>query len=144
MAALGARGGIRPLSADTTTITAQLSRLDDLLRRDVVRANTFFRTHVAPITCTLVREGGGVFYRASVVANGSEIIKSQGLAQAFDFGGCEGPQSPAGEQVAGVPFPSDGVMRRLFAWRARPSGTISVIGRAAPGDGPGICWAGGY
>ena len=87
---LEARGRTGPLRADAVTITAQVARLDALLRRDVPQANAFFRAHVAPITCTPVKQNGRKFYRATVAANGSEIIKSLGLAQAFDFGGCGG------------------------------------------------------
>jgi hypothetical protein len=90
LVALDARRGAGPVRADADTVTAHLARLDDLLRRDVPRANAFFRAHVAPITCTAVKENGRKFYRATVAANGSEIIKSLGLAQAFDFGGCGG------------------------------------------------------
>jgi DNA invertase Pin-like site-specific DNA recombinase len=87
---LEARGRTGPLRADAGTITAQLARLDDLLRTDVPRANGFFRTHVTPIICTPVKQNGRKFYRATVAASGPEIIKSLGLAQAFDFGGCGG------------------------------------------------------
>ena len=88
--ALEARGGTGPIRADADTITGHLARLDDLLHRDVARANAFFRAHIAPITCTPVTEEGRKFYRATVAANGAEIVKSLGLAQAFDFGGCGG------------------------------------------------------
>lgn len=87
---LEARCRTGPFRADASTITSHVARLNDLLRRDVPRANAFFRTHVAPITCTPVREEGRRFYRATVAANGPEIIKSLGLTQAFDFGGCGG------------------------------------------------------
>jgi hypothetical protein len=87
---LEARCRTGPFRADASTITSHVARLNDLLRRDVPRANAFFRTHVAPITCTPVREEGRSFYRATVAANGPEIIKSLGLTQAFDFGGCGG------------------------------------------------------
>jgi len=91
LVALDARRGAGPLRADADTVTAYLGRLDDLLHRDIPRANAFFRAHVAPITCTSVKENGRNFYRATLAANGSEIIKSLGLApQAFDFGGCGG------------------------------------------------------
>jgi hypothetical protein len=64
--------------------------LDDLLNGDVQRSNAFFRSHVAPITCTPVKKQGRRFYRATVAVNGAEMIKSLGLAQAFDLGGCGG------------------------------------------------------
>jgi hypothetical protein len=85
LVALEARRGTGPLRADADIITGQLARLNDLLGRDIARANAFFRAHVAPITCTPVREAGRKFYRATAAANGSEMIKSLGLAQAFDF-----------------------------------------------------------
>ena len=90
LAALDARRGTGPLPVDAATITAQLAKLNELLGRDVARANTFFRAHVAPIICAPIREGGRKFYRATVAAKGAEIIKSLGLAQPFDFGGCGG------------------------------------------------------
>lgn len=40
-----------------------------------------------PITCTPVDVGERRVYRASGAANGGEIIKSLGQAQAFDLGG---------------------------------------------------------
>ena len=95
LAALEARRGTGPLRIDAATITAQLARLNDLLGRDVARANSFFRGHLTPIVCAPIREAGRRFYRATVAAKGAEIIKSLGLVpQAFDFGGCGGPQSP--------------------------------------------------
>ena len=90
LGALETHRGTGPLRADTDTITGQLARLNDLLARDVARANAFFRAHVAPIICAPIREGGRKFYRATAAAKGPEIIKSLGLAQAFDFGGCGG------------------------------------------------------
>jgi hypothetical protein len=97
LGALETRRGTGSLRADTDTITEQLARLNDLLGRDVARANAFFRAHVAPIICAPIREGGRKFYRATAAAKGPEIIKSLGLAQAFDFGGCGGPQPLAGK-----------------------------------------------
>ena len=73
--ALDARRGAGPVRADADTVAAYLARLDGLLRRDVPRANAFFRTHVGPITCTSVKENEPNFYRATVAANGSEIVK---------------------------------------------------------------------
>ena len=91
LAAFEARCGAGPLRVDAATITAQLARLDELLGRDVARANAFFRAHLAPIVCAPIREAGRKFYRATVAPKGTEIIKSLGLApQAFDFGGCGG------------------------------------------------------
>jgi DNA invertase Pin-like site-specific DNA recombinase len=85
------RRGTGPLRVDAAAITAQLARLNELLGRDVARANAYFRAHVAPIICAPVREAGRKFYRATVAAKGAEIVKSLGLApQAFDFGGCGG------------------------------------------------------
>jgi hypothetical protein len=79
-----------PIHADADTIARHLAKLDDLLHRDVARANAFFRTHVAPILCRPVREAGRKFYRATVAANAGGIVESLGSAQAFDFGGCRG------------------------------------------------------
>ena len=61
-----------------------------MLNGDREAANAFFRQHVK-IRCTPAERGGRRFYRAVSEANSSEIIKSLGLAQAFDFGGCGGP-----------------------------------------------------
>ena len=91
LVASDARRGTVPLPVDAATITAQLVKLNELLGRDVARANAFFRAHLAPILCVPVQEAGRRFYRASVAAKGTEIIKSLGLVpQAFDFGGCGG------------------------------------------------------
>ena len=91
LAALEARRGTGPLRVNAAAITTQLARLNELLGRDVARANAFFRAHVGPIICAPVREGGRKFYRATVAAKGAEIVKSLGLVpQAFDFGGCGG------------------------------------------------------
>ena len=49
LAAMDARRGIGPLPVDAATITAQLAKLNELLGRDIARANTFFRARVAPI-----------------------------------------------------------------------------------------------
>ena len=83
LAALETRGGSGPVQADAGTITTKLARLDDLLRRDVPRANAFFRAHVAPISCAPVKEEGRRFYRATVAANGPEIIKKPGVGPGF-------------------------------------------------------------
>ena len=80
LAAFEARRGTGPLRVDTATISAQLAKLNELLGRDVARANAFFRTHLAPIVCAPAREAGRKFYRATVAAKGAEIIKSLGLA----------------------------------------------------------------
>ncbi len=90
MAALNARSAAGALRVDGDSLTRHLTKLNDLLNGDVQRSNTFFRSHVAPITCTPVKEQGRQFYRATVAVNGSEMIKSLGLAQAFDFDGCGG------------------------------------------------------
>jgi len=102
LAALDTRRAAGQLRADADTITTSLARLDTLLNQDVTRANAFFRQHLAPIRCTPVEVDGKRFYRAVGEANGAAMINSLGLAQAFDFGGCGGPQPPAGEQVAGL------------------------------------------
>jgi hypothetical protein len=63
--------------------------LDQVLGQDSEAANAFFRENVK-VKCRPMERGGRRFYRASGEANGAEIIKSLGLAQAFDFGGCGG------------------------------------------------------
>ena len=93
LVALEPRRGIGPLRADADIITGQLARLNDLLGRDIARANAFFRAHVAPITCTPVREAGRKFYRATAAANGSEMIKGPQLRGRFDVDPLRGPQS---------------------------------------------------
>jgi len=90
LGALETRRGTGPLRADADTITGQVARLNDLLGRDVARANVLFRAHVAPIECAPMREAGRKFYRATAAANGAEIVKSLRLAQAFDLVGCGG------------------------------------------------------
>jgi hypothetical protein len=88
--ALDARSASGTLQVDGDSVTRYITKLEDLLNGDTQRSNAFFRSHVAPITCTPVKEQGRRFYRATVAVNASEIIKSLGLAQAFDFGGCGG------------------------------------------------------
>jgi hypothetical protein len=51
-----------------------LAKLNELLGRDVARANAFFRAHLAPILCAPTREAGRKFYRTTVAAEGAEII----------------------------------------------------------------------
>jgi hypothetical protein len=80
-----ARSAIQPIRADADTIARHVARLDDLLHRDVARANAFFRTHVAPISCRSVKEVGRKFHRATVAANGSEIVKDAHLRGRFDL-----------------------------------------------------------
>jgi site-specific DNA recombinase len=81
-----AKGGRR---VDDMLVAAQLAKLDDVLNEDAEAANAFSRQHVK-IRCTPAERGGRRFYQAKGDADGTEIIKSLGLAQAFDFGGCEG------------------------------------------------------
>ena len=90
LSARDARSTAGALRVDGESVTRHLTTLDDLLNGDVQRSNAFFRSHVAPITCTPVQEQGRRFYRATVAVNGAEMIKSLGLAQAFDLGGCGG------------------------------------------------------
>jgi site-specific DNA recombinase len=78
-----------PLRIDEGVVEAQVAELDKLLDQDPEAANAFFRDHVE-IRCVPVEEGGRRFYRASGETNGSEMLKSLGLAQAFDLGGCGG------------------------------------------------------
>ena len=78
-----------PIHIDAGVIKAQIAKLDDVLSQDADAANAFFREHLK-IRCTPTERDGRRFYRASGEANGSQIIKSLGLAQAFDFGGCGG------------------------------------------------------
>ena len=90
MPALEARSTGGPLPVDTATITEHLARLEDVLKQDHTRVNSFMRQHIATIDCMPVERAGRRFYRAAAAANAAEMIKSLGLAQAFDFGGCGG------------------------------------------------------
>jgi cob(I)alamin adenosyltransferase len=90
VAALNARSAAGALRVDGNSVARYLTKLEDLLNGDLHRSNAFFRSHLAPITCTPLKEHGRQFYRATVAVNGSEMIKSLGLAQAFDFVGCGG------------------------------------------------------
>jgi len=78
-----------PLRVDEPMVESQLAKLDEVLNEDPEAANVFFRQHLK-IRCTPAERGGRRFYRAEGEANGGEIIKSLGLAQAFDLGGCGG------------------------------------------------------
>ena len=97
LAAMDARRGIGPLPVDAATITAQLAKLNELLGRDIARANTFFRARVAPILCAPVREGGRKFYRATVAANGSELIKDGHIRGRFNLDRLQGPATTCGQ-----------------------------------------------
>jgi hypothetical protein len=90
LAAVGARMAGGPLPVDAITITWHLERMEDVLKQDSARVNTFLRQHFARIDCVPVELEGRRFYRAAAAVNGGEMIKSLGLAQAFDFGGCGG------------------------------------------------------
>jgi len=97
LAAMDARRGIGPLPVDAATITAQLAKLNELLGRDIARANTFFLARVAPIRCAPVREGGRKFYRATVAANGSELIKDGHIRGRFNLDRLQGPATTCGQ-----------------------------------------------
>ena len=78
-----------PVRIDEGVIEAHIAELDQVLGQDPEAANAFFRDNVK-VRCLPMERHGRRFYRASGEANGAEIIKSLGLAQAFDFGGCGG------------------------------------------------------
>jgi hypothetical protein len=80
------------LKVDPAMVQSMLAELQALLQTDPARVNGFFRTHLGPITCTPVEADGQRFYSAQGLANGPEMLKRLGLAQAFDLGGCGGPQ----------------------------------------------------
>ena len=88
--ALEARTPPTPLRIDAAKVHAMLAELHTLVQTDPARVNAFFRTHLSPITCTPVEAKGKRFYRAAGRANGPEMLKRLGLAQAFDLGGCGG------------------------------------------------------
>ena len=103
------RTAAEPLRVDANAIQARLRDLYSLLEQDPARVNAFFRQHLEPITLTPVEAGGKRYYRASGGANGAEMLKSLGLAQAFDLGGCGGPHSPISLTLAfGVDLGSRG------------------------------------
>lgn len=79
-----------PLRVDAKALQARLGDLCSLLEQDPARVNAFFRQHLEPITLMPMEAGGKHYYRASGGANGAEMLKSLGLAQAFDLGGCGG------------------------------------------------------
>jgi hypothetical protein len=103
LAAVRARPAAGPLTYSSTEIRARLAKLEDLLHQDVARANGVFREMLAPITLTPVAANDKRFYRAVGAAMGAETLERLGVSQAFDFGGCGGPQPLAGKQVAGFP-----------------------------------------
>ena len=78
------------MRVDPAKVQATLAELQVLLQTDPARVNGFFRTHLGPITCTPAEAAGKRFYRAQGTANGPEMLKRLGLAQAFDLGGCGG------------------------------------------------------
>ena len=86
---LDRQGSNGPLRVDQASIESELTKLDEVLNEDREAANAFLRQHVK-IRCTPTQRGGRRFYRGVGEANGGGIIKSLGLAQAFDFGSCGG------------------------------------------------------
>ena len=92
--ALTDRPTVSPLRASPAEIRARLQQLDDLLKQDSTRANSVFRQVLEPITMTPVEDKGRRFYRATGAAKEAEMLNRLGLAQAVDFGGCGGLQSP--------------------------------------------------
>jgi site-specific DNA recombinase len=79
LAAMEACCAADPLPVDTSAITRHLERLQDVLKQDSPRVNTFLRQHLAPIDCIPMERQGRRFYRAVATANGADI------------GGCGGP-----------------------------------------------------
>jgi site-specific DNA recombinase len=86
-----------PLQVDSNDILARLEKLDELLQKEVGRANAIFRTILEPIALRPVEAAGKRMYRATGAAKGLETLERLGLTQAFDFGGCGGPQPLAGK-----------------------------------------------
>ena len=82
----------RPDPLDTESVGVALKNLQGLFARDPVRVNAFFREHLTPIICTPVEKDGQRFYRARGAAHGGELLKTLGLFQEVDFGGCGGAQ----------------------------------------------------
>ena len=90
LASLDERRATTPVPVDAATITGHVERLGAVLNQDSARVNGFLRQHLVVIDCVPTERDGRRFYRAVVTPNGAEMIKSLGLAQAFDFGGCGG------------------------------------------------------
>ena len=101
------RPSVKPLTCSSAEIRARIEKLEHLLHQDVTRANEVFREMLAPITLTPVAINGKRIYRAMGEAKGAETLERLGLAQAFDFGGCGGPQSPKSTRL---PFETDIVL----------------------------------
>jgi hypothetical protein len=72
---------------------------------------------LTPITLTPVAVNGKRFYRAVGEAKGAETLERLGYPQAFDFGGCGGPQPLAGKQGIRVPIRGYGLRSRMVAPR---------------------------
>jgi len=82
----------RPDPLDTESVGVALKNLQGLFARDPVRVNAFFREHLTPIICTPVEKDGQRSCRARGAAHGGELLKTLGLFQEVDFGGCGGAQ----------------------------------------------------
>src|SRR6266852_3487913 len=115
LAALVNGPAVKPLRVDSAEIRARLEQLYDLLKEDSARANTVLRQILEPITMTPVEEAGQRFYRATGAAKGAEMLDRLGLIQAVDFGGCGGPQPPAGKQAARVQLRNSDLMSAMGA-----------------------------
>jgi site-specific DNA recombinase len=102
LAVVRGRPATGPMTSSSTEIRVRLTKLENLLRQDVARANGVFREMLTPITLTPVASNGNRFYRAAGEAKGAETLERLGYPQAFDFGGCGGPQPLAGKPVAGL------------------------------------------
>jgi predicted amino acid-binding ACT domain protein len=90
LATLDERRAMALVPVDAATITGHVERLGDVLNQDSARVNGFLRQHLVAIDCMPTERDGQRFYRAVVVPNVAEMIKSLGLVQAFDFCGCGG------------------------------------------------------
>ena len=76
MVSLDERRAMAPVPIDAATITGHVERLGDVLNQDSARVNGFLRQHLLAIDCMPTEQDGHRFYRAVVVPNGPEMIKS--------------------------------------------------------------------
>lgn len=80
----------RDLPIDSEIIKERFYSLLETLKQDTTRINTFFRTHLSPISCTPIQNKKRRYYRACGASKPENLMKSLGLDRKFAIGGCGG------------------------------------------------------
>ena len=80
----------RGLPIDSEIVKERFYALLETLKQDTTRVNTFFRTHLSPISCTPIQNKKRRYYRACGASKPENLMKSLGLDGEFAIGGCGG------------------------------------------------------